>query len=111
MAADQRIMRRLHHWLAPRWLRWWMIGATRCGDGWLWGVYALAILAAGGRSRYEAVAAEALAVASGILLFGFLKQRVGRQRPCHLEAHCWSRPFPPAQVSFPSRPPHPPFPR
>ena len=36
VAADQRIMRHLNHWRAPRWLQWWMIAATRCGDGWLW---------------------------------------------------------------------------
>jgi len=102
VAADQRIMRHLNHWRAPRWLQWWMIAATRCGDGWLWAVYAIAILLGGGSSRYEAVIAESLAVFSGVVLFRFIKRRVGRKRPCHLEGHCWSSLLPPDQFSFPS---------
>ena len=37
---DHRVMRRLNRWRAPRWIRYWMIAATRLGDGWLW--YSLA---------------------------------------------------------------------
>ena len=33
---DHRVMRRLNNWRAPRWVRLWMIFATRGGDGWLW---------------------------------------------------------------------------
>src|SRR6185369_3892519 len=33
---DHRVMRRLNRWRAPRWIRYWMIAATRMGDGWLW---------------------------------------------------------------------------
>ena len=33
---DHRVMRRMNRWRAPRWIRYWMIGATRAGDGWLW---------------------------------------------------------------------------
>ena len=29
-------MRRVNRWPAPRWIRVWMICATRGGDGWLW---------------------------------------------------------------------------
>jgi hypothetical protein len=36
---DYRLMRRVNRWSAPRWVRLWMICATRGGDGWLW--YAL----------------------------------------------------------------------
>jgi undecaprenyl-diphosphatase len=102
MAADQKIMRRLNHWPAPRWLQWWTIAATRCGDGWLWALYALAILISGRPGRYQAVLAEALAVFTGVALFRLIKKRVGRKRPCHLEAHCWSSLLPPDQFSFPS---------
>src|SRR5712692_9008536 len=98
MAADQTIMRRLQHWRAPRWLQWWMIAATRCGDGWLWGLYALAILGTdSSATRFSALAAAGLAVTAGILLFRFLKRRVGRRRPCQLQAHCWAKLLPPDQ--------------
>jgi len=33
---DYRVMRRVNRWKAPRWIRYWMIAATRIGDGWLW---------------------------------------------------------------------------
>ena len=29
---DHRLMRRLNRWRAPRWIRYWMIAATRLGD-------------------------------------------------------------------------------
>jgi len=102
LTADQTIMRRVHRWRAPRWLQWWMIAATRCGDGWLWAAYAILIAIAGGPSRFEAIVAATCAVAAGIVLFRFLKRRVGRKRPCHLEAHSWYRLLPPDQFSFPS---------
>ena len=102
MAADQDIMRRMQRWRAPRWMQWWIIAATRCGDGWLWGAYALAILISGLPHRFEAVAAAGMAVGSGIVLFRFVKRRVGRKPPCHLETHCWANLLPPDQFSFPS---------
>ena len=37
-------MRRLNRWRAPRWVRWWMLLATRAGDGWLWGLIGIAVL-------------------------------------------------------------------
>ena len=33
---DHRLMRRMNRWRAPRWIRIWMIAATRMGDGWIW---------------------------------------------------------------------------
>ena len=41
---DHRVMRRMNRWRAPRWIRYWMIAATRMGDGWLW--YGLGVDAA-----------------------------------------------------------------
>ncbi len=35
-ARDHRVMRRVNRWRAPRWLRVWMIWASRLGDGWIW---------------------------------------------------------------------------
>ena len=35
-AGDRKVMLRLNQWAAPRWIREWMLLATRAGDGWLW---------------------------------------------------------------------------
>ncbi len=35
-ASDHRLMRRVNRWTPPRWMRLWMVAATRGGDGWLW---------------------------------------------------------------------------
>ena len=99
---DHRLMRRVHRWSAPQWVRMWMICATRGGDGWLWYVMGLAILLFGGANRFVATGAAALATGVGIVLFLWLKRLTGRRRPCHLEPHCWARLLPPDQYSFPS---------
>ncbi|PWU10142.1 MAG: phosphatase PAP2 family protein [Terriglobia bacterium] len=100
--GDYRLMRRVQRWRAPRWVRIWMLCATRGGDGWLWYTLGAVILAFGGERRFEALATAALAVALGISLFLFLKKRIGRRRPCALEPHCWATLLPPDQFSFPS---------
>jgi hypothetical protein len=41
---DHTLMRRVNRWHAPRWIRVWMLCATRGGDGWLWYAMGLAIL-------------------------------------------------------------------
>jgi undecaprenyl-diphosphatase len=99
---DHRVMRRMNRWKAPRWIRYWMIAATRIGDGWLWYSLALILLAVGGPSRYAAVSAAACAALAGVLVFKVLKRISHRQRPCHLEPHCWARVLPPDKFSFPS---------
>src|SRR3954451_9422698 len=71
---DQRLMRRLNRCPAPRWIRVWMLAATRAGDGWLWYAMALMILALGGENRFRALAAAILAAGSGILLFRAVKK-------------------------------------
>jgi len=38
------LMERVGHWRLPRPVRLWMIGATRCGDGWLWHALAIYLL-------------------------------------------------------------------
>ena len=45
---DHSLMRRVNRWRAPRWIRVWMLCATRGGDGWLWYGMALVILLFGG---------------------------------------------------------------
>jgi len=99
---DHRLMRRVHRWRAPRWIRIWMIVATRLGDGWLWYGLGLAMLLFGGEERFQAFAASGTAALASILLFHELKRVSKRRRPCHIERHCWATLTPPDQFSFPS---------
>jgi undecaprenyl-diphosphatase len=101
-SRDRRIMRKVHRWRPPRWFRFWMISATRCGDGWLWYSLGCILLVFGGPKRFMAVLAASAASVTGIFLFKLLKRVSHRKRPCHLEPHCWSRVLPPDQFSFPS---------
>lgn len=101
-SSDFRLMRRLNRWPAPRWFRFFMILATRLGDGWLWYALGIILLIWGGPPRFVAVGSAGLAVISGILLFRFLKKVSHRKRPCEIEPHCWASILPPDQFSFPS---------
>jgi len=93
-------MRQVNRWRPPRWLRLWMIAATRCGDGWLWYGIGAVVALFGGPERFWALLATATAAASGIAVFLKLKRAFGRKRPC--EPHCWATLLPPDQFSFPS---------
>lgn len=99
---DHAVMRRVHRWSAPKWIRLWMICATRGGDGWLWYAMAIVMLLFGGPERFRAVGASTLAASLGIAVFLSLKKATGRKRPCAIEPHCWSTLLPPDQFSFPS---------
>ena len=99
---DHTLMRRLNRWRAPRWVRVWMILATRAGDGWLWYLLGAAILMFGGEPRFAAVGAGTLSASTGIVIFLWLKKAAGRRRPCAFEPHCWATLLPPDQFSFPS---------
>lgn len=101
-SRDHRIMVRVNHWRPPRWLRIWMLAATRGGDGGLWYALGLAVALYGGPQRFHALLAATLAVATGIALFITLKHAFRRERPCGLEPHCWADLLPPDQFSFPS---------
>ena len=101
-SRDHRLMRKVNRWSAPKWIRMWMICATRGGDGWLWYALALAVFLFGGGERFQALAAAGVSVGAGILLFLWLKRTTGRRRPCHLEPHAWATLLPPDQFSFPS---------
>jgi undecaprenyl-diphosphatase len=100
--TDHRLMIRVNHWRAPRWLRLWMIAATRGGDGWLWYGTGAMVALFGGRQRWAAVLSAVVAVSLGIMLFRKLKRAFGRRRPCAMEPHCWATLLPPDQFSFPS---------
>ena len=99
---DHTLMRRVNRWQAPRWIRVWMLAATRGGDGWLWYAMGLITLWLGGDQRFPAIGAAALAAGAGIAAFLSLKKATGRQRPCALEPHCWATLLPPDRFSFPS---------
>jgi undecaprenyl-diphosphatase len=101
-ARDHKLMRHVHRWHAPRWLRLWMVCATRGGDGWVWYAMGLVVLLFGGDTRLLAVGSAALATGAGIGVFLYLKKLTGRKRPCAIEPHCWSTLLPPDQFSFPS---------
>ena len=101
-ANDHRLMRRVNQWRAPRWMRLWMIAATRGGDGWLWYAMGLVVAIFGGSVLFQALGAAMIAVGLGIAMFLKLKRAFGRKRPCALEPHCWATLLPPDQFSFPS---------
>ena len=99
---DARLMRRVHRWPAPRWVRIASIWSTRLGDGWVWYALAPLILVFGGDERYRALATASFAALAGILLFKSVKHACRRARPCEQEPHCWATILPPDQFSFPS---------
>lgn len=99
---DHRVMRRLNNWRAPRWVRLWMIYATRGGDGWLWYAISLAIFVFGGAERGAALLTAGTAASSGAILFLLMKRQAKRRRPCAIAEHCWATLLPPDQFSFPS---------
>jgi len=99
---DHRVMRRMNRWRAPRWIRLWMIAATRMGDGWAWYGLGALLLTFGGAQRFAAVGSAGLAAIVGIFVFKTLKKLSQRPRPCQLEPHCWATILPPDQFSFPS---------
>jgi undecaprenyl-diphosphatase len=99
---DHTLMRRVNRWHAPRWIRVWMLCATRGGDGWLWYAMGLIVLLTGGHDRFLAVGDAGLAAGLGTAIFLRLKKATGRRRPCAIEPHCWATLLPPDQFSFPS---------
>jgi undecaprenyl-diphosphatase len=101
-APDNNLMRRFNRWRAPRWVRWWMLLATRAGDGWLWGMIGIAVLLSSDPERFRAIEAAGFAVASGIVLFHKVKRMVGRIRPRDIEPHCWAHIVTRDKFSFPS---------
>ncbi len=100
--GDHHLMRRANNWEAPRWVRLYVISATRGGDGWLWYAMGLAILLFGDENRFRAVGSAGTAAILSILLFVWLKRFAARPRPCQIEPHCWATLLPPDQFSFPS---------
>jgi undecaprenyl-diphosphatase len=99
---DHNLMRRLNGWRPPRWVRIWMILASRVGDGWLWYAIGLILLLFGGPNRFLAVGAATISAVLSVTLFLRLKELAHRTRPCAIERCSWSTLLPPDQFSFPS---------
>lgn len=99
---DHRVMRRFNSWSAPRWIRFWMLTATRMGDGWLWYSLGALLLVFGGTRGYAAFGAAGSAAIFGIFVFKALKRLSQRPRPCQYQTHCWAKVLPPDKFSFPS---------
>ena len=100
-SGDQRLMRRVNRWKPPRWIRLWMILATRAGDGWLWYLLGTLVLVLGGPSRFAAVTAAAISCGLGTVLFLALKKLTGRKRPCAVAPIAGPRSCPPISFLFP----------
>ena len=66
---DYSVMRRANNWVAPGWMRAYVIGSTRAGDGWLWYAMGVGILLFGGENRFRALGAAGAAAVLSILLF------------------------------------------
>lgn len=99
---DYELMHRINRWSAPRWFRWWMLLATRAGDGWLWGLIGIAVLLSSDPARFRAFESAACAVAVGIVFFHKVKRVVCRTRPRDIEPHCWANIITRDKFSFPS---------
>jgi undecaprenyl-diphosphatase len=106
LASDDRVSGRLLGWRPPRWIRAWMLSATRLGDGWLWLLTAALLLTSGHRGlRVLGAGAVAAALANALLVV--VKRRVRRPRPCEratasafdVRPLAW---FPSDRFSFPS---------
>lgn len=106
LASDDRLSGRLLAWRPPRWVRVWMLTATRLGDGWLW-ILTAALLAAGGSRGWRVLSAGAVAAGLANAFLVCVKVRVRRTRPCErakprhfdVDPLAW---FPSDRFSFPS---------
>jgi undecaprenyl-diphosphatase len=99
---DHALMRRIHHWRAPRWVRMMLICATRGGDGWLWYALGFGILTFGDRLRFAALGAGLSSCGIGLGIYTIVKKWTRRTRPCLIEPNLWAQILPPDQYSFPS---------
>jgi undecaprenyl-diphosphatase len=84
--SDLRLSRRVRGWTPPRFVRLWMLWATRLGDGWLWLGMGAALLAGGGRF-HRVLAAAAIAAGGANIVLVVMKRRFRRRRPCDDAPH------------------------
>jgi hypothetical protein len=75
LASDDRLSGRVLDWRPPRWVRVWMVAATRLGDGWLWLLTALLLAAAGSQGlRSDVLAGALLGLVIGTSVWAVLLQ-------------------------------------
>ena len=100
--VEARVMKcfcRLHRY---GWLTAFFKGMSRLGDGPLWGLLGIAMLAADPREYGPIVALLALAIAVNVAIFTTVKKLVGRPRPFETWDHLKCIMLPPDRFSFPS---------
>ena len=85
-ASDFQVFDRVLSARPPRWVRLWMLWATRLGDGWIW-LATGALLLAGGNSGHRVLAAAALAAGFANAVQVVLKRKIHRLRPCDYARH------------------------
>jgi undecaprenyl-diphosphatase len=106
LSSDDRLFDRLLAWRPPRWVRVFVLTATRLGDGWAW-LLAAALLTASGSQGLRALGAAAVSAGLSNTLLVCVKRRVRRSRPCErarsrhfdVDPLAW---FPSDRFSFPS---------
>ena len=106
LASDDRLSGRILEWRPRRWVRVWMLTASRLGDGWLWLAAAILLVASGNRGLSVLSAGAVSAGLANVLLL-CVKNRIHRARPCeratsrHFDVGplAW---FPSDRFSFPS---------
>lgn len=81
LASDDRLTGRLLGWQPPRWIRVFMLSATRLGDGWLW-LLTAALLTLSGHRGLQVLGAGAVSALVANTLLVLVKRRVRRPRPC-----------------------------
>jgi undecaprenyl-diphosphatase len=80
LSSDDRLLGRVAAWRPPRWVRVFMLTATRLGDGWLW-LATAALVACFGPDGLRVLGALAASVAIANALQVCVKARVRRPRP------------------------------
>jgi len=106
VASDDRLSGRILGWRPRRWVRVWMLTATRLGDGWLW-LAAAVFLAVSGARGLQVLSAGAVSAGLANAFLLCVKGRIRRPRPCdsakprHFDVDplAW---FPADRFSFPS---------
>jgi undecaprenyl-diphosphatase len=99
---DHSLMRKIHHWSPPEWLRTVMVCTTRAGDGWLWYGVGAILLLCGDKSKLQALLAGTSATGLGLAIYSIVKRTTRRTRPCLVEPNLWAHVLPPDRYSFPS---------
>jgi hypothetical protein len=92
-ASDDRVTGRIVRCRPPRWVRLWMLWATRLGDGWLWLAGGL-LLAAGSARGWRVLMGGAVAAGLANILLVLTKSQVHRSRPasvCAPPTSTWTR--------------------